>query len=421
MAVEELQERGIPPLRAGGGASGKLRIMMVAFVVLIFLVLIGLFFYSRIKEERAAAQAEVASTPGKPASENRDTDLKAPPKFIEDTQARRESDPAGDASAGGVAPAGDGDLLAPPAAGGAAGGGEAGRPAEKTPEQLAEEDKQARRQHAPVLAFSRGGPQAQGGGSGGRAKASDGDEGGASEEGDSYEKMMMAAISASTQQQQPQQQTQRSPLDQQLSSDSYAAAVATRDVNQSFMVKQGTMGRCVMRTSFNSQLAGFSSCILSDPLYSADGRFVLAESGSEVTGTYQTGQLKPGMSRAFVVWNQIRTPHGVRITLDSPATDAMGQSGISGKVNNHFWKRFGSGLLLSLVDDAATQLSGSARDYQSTSQSMNQAAAIAVENNVNIPPTIRVKSGAVVNIFVARDLDFSSVYSARLAAPAGGR
>lgn len=414
MAVEELQERGIPPLRAGGGASGKLRIMLVAGVVLVFLVIIGLVFYSKIKESRAAKQDEVATTPDKPASETRDTDLKPPPTFIEDTQARRDTQAATEQGADGVAPAGDGDLLPPPAAGGAGG---AGRAAEKTPEQLAEEDKQARRQHAPVLAFSRGGPQAQG--DGGQAKASGAGEEPA-EEGDNYEKMMMAAISAGTQQQ-PQQQPQRSPLDQQLRSDSYAAAVATREVNQSFMVKQGTMGRCVMRTSFNSQLAGFSSCILSDPLYSADGRFVLAEPGSEVTGTYQTGQLKPGMSRAFVVWNQIRTPHGVRIMLDSPATDAMGQSGISGKVNNHFWKRFGSGLLLSLVDDAATQLSGTARDYQSTSQSMNQAAAIAVENSVDIPPTIRVKSGAVVNIFVARDLDFSSVYSARLAATADGK
>lgn len=417
MAVDDIQERGIPPLRAGSGASGKLRIMLVAFVVLCFLVVIGLFFYKRIKEERTAHQDDVVEQV-KPASETRDTDLKPPPSFVADTQTRRDAQSADAASIDGISPTGDGDLPPPPAAGGGAGIGGAGRPAEKTPEQLAEEDKQARRQHAPVLAFSRGGPQAQGGG--GRAKAGTDDEE-AGGEGDSYEKMMMAAISASTQQQQPQQQPQRSPLDQQLSSDSYAAAVATRDANQSFMVKQGTMGRCVMRTSFNSQLAGFSSCILSDPLYSADGRFVLAESGSEVTGSYQTGQLKPGMSRAFVVWNQIRTPHGVRITLDSPATDAMGQSGISGKVNNHFWKRFGSGLLLSLVDDAATQLSGSARDYQSTSQSMNQAAAIAVENNVNIPPTIRVKSGAVVNIFVARDLDFSTVYSARLAASADGR
>lgn len=419
MAVEELQERGIPPLRAGGGASGKLRIMLVAGVVLVFLVIIGLVFYSKVKEARAAEQEEVATAPDKPASETRDTDLKPPPTFIEDTQARRDVQAPPELGADGVTPAGDGDLLPPPAAGGAASAGGGGRAEQKTPEQLAEEDKQARRQHAPVLAFSRGGPQAQGGG--GSAKTSgEGEDEAPSGDGDSYEKMMMAAISASTQQQ-PQQQPQRSPLDQQLRSDSYAAAVATREANQSFMVKQGTMGRCVMRTSFNSQLAGFSSCILSDPLYSANGRFVLAEPGSEVTGTYQTGQLKPGMSRAFVVWNQIRTPHGVRIMLDSPATDAMGQSGISGKVNNHFWKRFGSGLLLSLVDDAATQLSGTARDYQSTSQSMNQAAAIAVENSVDIPPTIRVKSGAVVNIFVARDLDFSSVYSARLAAPAGGK
>lgn len=227
----------------------------------------------------------------------------------------------------------------------------------------------------------------------------------------------MAALQASAPPAAAPERPAQSSLSGQLSSESYPAATASRDANLSFLVRQGATARCVMRTAFNSQLSGFSSCILSDPLYSADGRFIMAERGSEVTGTYQTGQVKPGVSRAFVLWNQIRTPHGIRVTVDSPATDGMGQSGISGRVNNHFWKRFGSGLLLSLVDDAAAQASGSARDFQATNQSMNQAAAIAVENNVNIPPTIKVKSGAVVNIFVARDLDFSTVYSAGLSEP----
>lgn len=387
MSAED-NDRGIPSLRSGAGMSGKVRIMVVAFVVLFFLVVVGLFVYTRIKAANAAEE-DTTEEPRKHATENRDTDLKEPPGFVRNAmQGPREP---------------ESDVPAPPTVGG-------GKPAEASASNKEQEeaDRRERRQRAPVLAFSRGEQAA-----GGAAQQASGEEAPKSED-EVYQQMMMAALSGM---QQPKQAPPASSLGSQLHSDEYPSATASRDGNPSFMVRQGTVGRCVMRTSFNSQLAGFSSCILSEPLYSADGRFVMAEAGSEVTGTYQTGQVKPGVSRAFVLWNQLRTPHGVRITLDSPATDGMGQTGITGRVNNHFFKRFGSGLLLSLVDDMASQASGSSRDFRSTGESMNQAAAIAVENNVNIPPTIQVKAGAIVNIFVARDLDFSSIYSASLAEP----
>ena len=43
----------------------------------------------------------------------------------------------------------------------------------------------------------------------------------------------------------------------------------------------------------------------------------------------------------------------------------------------------------------------------------NTAAGIAVEQSINIPPTLNKNQGELVNIFVARDVDFSSVYQLR--------
>ena len=56
------------------------------------------------------------------------------------------------------------------------------------------------------------------------------------------------------------------------------------------------------------------------------------------------------------------------------------------------------------------QLQDSSIQINNTTGSANTAASIAVEQSINIPPTLNKNQGELVNIFVARDLDFSSVY-----------
>ena len=48
--------------------------------------------------------------------------------------------------------------------------------------------------------------------------------------------------------------------------------------------------------------------------------------------------------------------------------------------------------------------------------SSKDAASIAVENSINIKPTLYKNQGEIIKIFVARDVDFSTVYELRPAA-----
>jgi type IV secretion system protein VirB10 len=104
----------------------------------------------------------------------------------------------------------------------------------------------------------------------------------------------------------------------------------------------------------------------------------------------------------------------VIVALASPATDALGRAGFDGDIDTHFWERFGSALLLSIVSDASSigrqQLQDGSIQINNTAGASNTAAGIAVEQSINIPPTLSNNQGELVNIFVARDLDFSSVY-----------
>lgn len=156
-----------------------------------------------------------------------------------------------------------------------------------------------------------------------------------------------------------------------------------------------------------------TKCTLTRNIYSDNGTTLLLERGSEVTGEYQAN-LKQGQSRLFVLWDRIKTPNGVVIDLASPATDSLGAGGVSGYVENHFWKRFGGAMMLSLVDDAATYAAtnggNSINNFQSSSDSAESMATEALKSTINIPPTFYKNQGERVGIVVARDLDFSTVY-----------
>jgi type IV secretion system protein VirB10 len=121
--------------------------------------------------------------------------------------------------------------------------------------------------------------------------------------------------------------------------------------------------------------------------------------------------MKQGQSRLFVLWTRVVTPGGVAIGLASPASDALGRAGFDGDVDNHFWARFGGALLLSIVDDTAAAVASREDTTGETVRVPSDAAGIALQNSINIPPSLRKPQGAQVSIFAAQDLDFSSVYA----------
>jgi type IV secretion system protein VirB10 len=202
-----------------------------------------------------------------------------------------------------------------------------------------------------------------------------------------------------------------------LSSTSTPVRMARMLGNRNFMLAEGAYIDCSLRTKLNSTVPGKTACDVTRNVYSDNGKVLLVERGSVVTGEYQAN-LRQGMARIFILWTRIKTPNGVTIRLDSPGTDPLGGGGVPGYVDNHFWQRFGGALMLSLVDDVARGLTGGGGggsggnqvNFGSTGEATQNMAAEALKNTINIPPTLYKNQGEQVGIFVARDLDFSSVY-----------
>lgn len=204
-----------------------------------------------------------------------------------------------------------------------------------------------------------------------------------------------------------------SELDQLRQGSTLARARASRLPNRNFLVVAGATIPCLLQTAMDTATPGYVSCLIPRDVLSDNGAVVLLEKGTRVLGEYRSS-LKQGQRRLFVLWTRAVTPGGVAIALASPAADPLGRAGFDGELDTHFWDRFGGALLMSIVDDGAYAVAG--RDTGSgTARLPSEAASVALQNSVNIPPSLRKAQGSEVSIFVAQDLDFATVYG--LSAP----
>jgi type IV secretion system protein VirB10 len=191
------------------------------------------------------------------------------------------------------------------------------------------------------------------------------------------------------------------------------------------MVTMGTMIPCTLQTAIDSQLAGFVKCVLPQDVRSTTGNVVLLDRGTTVVGEIGHG-LVQGQDRVFVLWDRAETPDHAVIELSSPGTDELGRSGLPGRVNNHWWERFGGAILMSVIQGslqagsglAANSGSGGGTFFNSFQSNGTNVSDTALQATINIPPTLEKNQGDNVAIFVAKDLDFSDVYNLRVT---GGR
>lgn len=193
--------------------------------------------------------------------------------------------------------------------------------------------------------------------------------------------------------------------------------------NPDTLLLRGTYIRCVMETRIVTDISGFTSCVVTEPVYSVNGRRLLLPKGSKVSGTYGSDNVSG--PRVAVIWDRITTPTGLDINMASPGVDNLGGAGHPGHYDAHWGSRISSALLISLISDAfkyagakngpeTTTISNTGNElttpYESnTARTMERLAQQALEKGASRAPTITINQGTVVNVYVAKDVDFSSV------------
>jgi type IV secretory pathway VirB10-like protein len=180
-------------------------------------------------------------------------------------------------------------------------------------------------------------------------------------------------------------------------------------------------------SGINSELPGQIVAQVSQNVFdSATGKYLLIPQGARLVGSY-SADVQYGQSRVLVAWQRIVFPDGKAMDIGAmPGSDSAGYGGFKDKVNNHYFRIFGSALFMSAVTAGATlsqpqsnfnnngnnrQSAGSALS-EALGQQLGQATAMMIQKNLNISPTLMIRPGFRFNVVVTKDLAFSKPYRA---------
>lgn len=193
------------------------------------------------------------------------------------------------------------------------------------------------------------------------------------------------------------------------------AVRATIIRNRSSVVQQGVIIAAVLETPLNSDRPGMARALVSQDVRGFDGSRVLIPKGSRLIGEFKadTGS---NLRRILVTWTRLIRPDGVAIRIASPAADVLGGAGIPGSVNTHFLERFSGAVLQSALlvgVNVASQLPRNGNNiYVGVPAQLSQVGQDLLPDTKRAP-TVKVKAGAEIAIFVAHDLDFGGTPAVR--------
>ncbi len=184
-----------------------------------------------------------------------------------------------------------------------------------------------------------------------------------------------------------------------------------------YQLMAGTLLSAAMVTGLNSDLPGECIATVTEPVYdTVTGRTLLIPQGSRLLGKYDS-QVTHGQSRVLLVWNRIVMPDGSSVVLDQlPATDPQGFAGLQDRVDNHWGKLLAGAALSTLLGVGAELgsqndgLSGTGQQTvvvatsRSAEDSLNQVGQQITRRNLNVQPTLTVRTGFPVRVIVNKDI-----------------
>jgi type IV secretory pathway VirB10-like protein len=182
-----------------------------------------------------------------------------------------------------------------------------------------------------------------------------------------------------------------------------------------YRIAEGTIIDAVLTNRLDGGASSPVNCLVTNSVYSEDRRRVLVPAGARVLG--QTSAVEGwGETRLAVSFHRIVMPDGTSVALDHfRGLNQLGDSGLRDQVDRHYWSTFGGAAAIGLVGGLSQLLGnvalGSGDGDRTvivaggTADAASQAAAQSMSQFLNRMPTITIREGHRVKVYVTRDVD----------------
>ena len=190
-----------------------------------------------------------------------------------------------------------------------------------------------------------------------------------------------------------------------------SAGRANAAAGKNYVLFEGTILETVLINRLDGGFAGPVECLLSTDVYSTDRQHLLIPAGSKLLG--ETKKVETfGQTRLAVAFHRILMPDGYSVSLDQfKGLNQIGDTGLRDQVNNHYLRIFGVSLAvgaLGAVGQAGTggALNATGGDLmrQGFAASTAQSASQILDKFLNILPTVTIREGHRVKVYLAGDL-----------------
>jgi type IV secretion system protein TrbI len=185
-------------------------------------------------------------------------------------------------------------------------------------------------------------------------------------------------------------------------------------VGKTHVLFEGTVLETVLINRLDGQMAGPVECLLTNDVYSQNRQRLLIPSGSKLLG--ETRKVENfGQSRLAVSFHRLLMPDGYSVSLDHfQGLNQIGDAGLRDQVNNHYLRIFGTSLAIGAIGaigavaeggtSGVLTASGGDLMRQGFAHSTAQSAAQILDRFLNILPTITIREGHRIKVYLSGDL-----------------
>jgi type IV secretion system protein TrbI len=189
---------------------------------------------------------------------------------------------------------------------------------------------------------------------------------------------------------------------------------------------EGTVIDTVLTNRLDGTFTGPVNCLVSVPVYASDEQHLVIPAGARVLGEAKAVNTF-GQSRLAVVFHRVLLPNGTHIDLNGfHGLNQVGDLGLQDQVDRHYAQIFGVSLAIGAIAGFAQAQTSVGLDAtgldvyrQGVAANVSQSAARILDRFLNLLPTVTIREGHRIKVYLANDLELPAYREPAL--PTGGR